>query len=120
MISDERLAAIEVRVSSATPGPWTATCRDMDQQSGRHSGLGWEIEGPPEPILRGQFALAEDAQFIAHAREDIPALLAEVDRLRAYIVKAQEDFAIQVVANDRLAAEILDLYDHNVITRATV
>lgn len=34
--------------------------------------------------------LHPDAQFLAHAREDVPALLAEVDRLRAELAAARE------------------------------
>ena len=31
----------------------------------------------------------DDAEFIAHAREDVPALLAEVERLRATVARVE-------------------------------
>jgi hypothetical protein len=38
-------------------------------------GLGWEIEGPPDATLRGQFARAADAHLIAAAPEMYEALV---------------------------------------------
>ena len=37
-------------------------------------GLGWDIEGPPEPMLRGQFAKAADAKLAAAAPDLLEAL----------------------------------------------
>lgn len=71
----ERLDAIQRRVGNTTEGPW-AHWRGWNQ---------WDncIKGDSD---EGMYTVAEviseagDAQFIAHAREDIPALLAEVER----------------------------------------
>ena len=79
----EQLDAIRARVEAATPGPWEAgtafCCPDM----------GW-IDGPKrmvcpvhESAKRTHTLDANDAEFIASAREDVPALLAEVERLTA-------------------------------------
>ena len=59
-----------------TPGPWTASARHYsnDGTQDEMSGLGWEIEGPPEPSLRGQFAKAADAYLIAAAPDLLEAL----------------------------------------------
>ena len=59
-----------------TPGPWTASARHSsnDGTQDEMSGLGWEIEGPPEPMLRGQFAKAADAYLIAAAPDLLEAL----------------------------------------------
>jgi hypothetical protein len=43
-----------------------------------------------------------DAEFIAHARQDVPALIAEVERLRKIAHKLNEDL---FEANDRLIWE---------------
>ena len=45
-----------------TPGPWMAYPRhcDNDGTQDQMAGLGWDIEGPLEPQLRGQFAKAGD------------------------------------------------------------
>ena len=61
-----------------TPGPWIARSRHNYPDRDECCGLGWEIEGPPEPQLRGQFAKAADAYLIAAA----PDLLAALERLR--------------------------------------
>lgn len=70
MMTDEQLAAIRARCEAATGGPWEVghKCEIYT----RHYQVG--------PI--GDFWEPADARFTAHAREDIPALLAEVERLR--------------------------------------
>jgi hypothetical protein len=82
------LDAIEARAEAATPGPWTTD--------------GWEIyqgtgDGAPD-LMRwvGETCRADDydgsradAAFIAHAREDVPAMAAEIRRLRAELAEAR-------------------------------
>lgn len=75
------LDAIRARVDATTAGPWEAR---MDEVRAA------EIPATSKKCRRESFWLAdtlgdEDATFIAHARTDIPALLAEVERLRAGI-----------------------------------
>ena len=79
-LSDEQLDAIEARVNGAQPGPWVRYS-PHDHASLKSSNgemvagtFGWEWGGIEHEA---------DADFIAHAREDVPALLAEVRRLRA-------------------------------------
>jgi hypothetical protein len=79
----ERLAGIEARLAAAHPAPWRVVGADN-----------WRLEGFPQVEMNtpGQhyFPVTDDAtaQFVAHARTDIPALLAEVTRLRAALVAA--------------------------------
>jgi hypothetical protein len=87
VLSDERLAEIESRCAAATTGSWVI-CRESDE---------WGTIGMPvcrmeddtdlvvgHPHDWGATApVADDAAFIAHARRDVPELLAEVRRLRA-------------------------------------
>lgn len=70
-----RLADIESRAKAATPGPWSAYY--------------------PDQCCRDGYCIAEigvhglsqaDAKFIAAASIDIPALIAEVHRLRKFVV----------------------------------
>ena len=81
-LSDERLNEIERRCTEASPGPWL-------------SFVGPAIGGPDfirisdqddEPDMYvdrdGKPASPADLDFIAHARQDLPLLLAEVRRLR--------------------------------------
>ena len=61
-------------MSKETPKPWVAVPRHGNHDKDEMSGLGWDIEGPPEPMLRGQFALAADARKVAAAQEMLEAL----------------------------------------------
>lgn len=75
---DEQLQEIRERAEQATPGPW------------RYQSWEWRIYSPPGTQLsldwlasvEGSAIPDADGDFIAHAREDIPVLLAEVERLR--------------------------------------
>lgn len=104
-LTDDELAEIRARADKATPGPWTpqSVCSNRSAPGGvepweskETAGLGFDIEGPPHPILdRYRFENGWDAVFIAHARDDVPRLLAEIKQLR------QENDALY----DQLASE---------------
>lgn len=110
-LTDAELAAIRERTEMATPGPWyirflddshfmnlVAVCTTPD--SGQHEALPYHDQGGEirKSIIATTLYQAdahvivpvsvetenwdEDAEFIAHAREDIPRLLAEIERLR--------------------------------------
>ena len=83
------LNAIEARAEAATPGPWTARLSDM-----------WEINAGsdlvsvvescwlPDDCEAGQHGGipdVDDARFIAHARTDVPALVAELRAAREVV-----------------------------------
>lgn len=79
-MTDEQLAAIRARCEAATEGPWTVRQYGSPTLGGGEFISGYGVVGP---FQRGeQFDSRADAAFIAHARTDIPALLAEVERLR--------------------------------------
>ncbi|MCK9798329.1 hypothetical protein M1B34_11480 [Pseudomonas sp. MAFF 302030] len=72
---DEMAACCE----RAAPGPWVLYVEGRDHESGSNfirtaglNGEGLELSG----------ASVADQGFIAHARQDLPALIAEVRRLR--------------------------------------
>ena len=95
-LTDADLDAIEQRANAASEGPW------------EHEGVGEIIQhfSLPEPATIVSTDVAcmaycyggsaagverdEDAEFIAHARDDVPALLAEVRRLRATEQRVRE------------------------------
>lgn len=81
-LSKDQLDAIRARADAATSGPWST--RTNSFHSIEDAFWGFDIEGPPN-AERGQFARRADAEFIAHAREDIPALLAIIDAQSAEI-----------------------------------
>lgn len=80
-----RLDEIRAREQAATPGPWfVEPIGDRDFETAKQRGrvipdvLRWQG-------YRNTLDCGEDdatAQFIAHAREDIPWLLAEIERLQ--------------------------------------
>lgn len=74
------LDAIRARVDAATVGPWSVA----EQTHGDWFGI------QDEWLALGSMFGSADAEFIAHARTDVPALLAEVERLREYVVIAKD------------------------------
>lgn len=89
------LEPIKARESAATKGPWRSmSAGNSTMEDGLLDHIA-EVEGlqrPWEPTWVGwkaaknhfrSFFRQRDADFIAHARQDIPALIAEIERLRA-------------------------------------
>jgi hypothetical protein len=70
------LAAVRERCARATPGPWKSYIEGRDHTSGSN----FIMTSDQDIELLG--ATEADQEFIAHARQDIPLLLAEIDRLR--------------------------------------
>jgi DNA repair exonuclease SbcCD ATPase subunit len=115
-LSPERLAQIRRRVENATPLPWTP--------SSAYPHICWQGDDQGEQIISANLSErpAEDIDFIAHARQDVPALLGEVERLRgelddlrgqnamtessfdAYAEQAGHDLAELRKENERLRA----------------
>jgi hypothetical protein len=104
------LDAIRRRCEAATGEPWKTTLDAVPWEidAGLFAEQGAYIytekeEGQPWPnsgvtvVVGGQGEMGdavgvlrnEDADFIAHAREDIPALLAETERLNKRLAKAE-------------------------------
>jgi hypothetical protein len=78
-LDDARLAEIRERADAAHPGPWR---RSDDESSLERYVLSEDDLFAVSFGYRGNNTQAE-ADFIAHARQDVPALLAEVERLKA-------------------------------------
>ena len=99
----ERRAEIERREKAATLGPWEACKTDLRCliEAGVYSN-GIRIAGMIAPLRKLEQYRDANAEFIAHARTDIPDLLREVKRQAGEI--AQRKFAA-----DRQADEILEL-----------
>lgn len=79
-MTQEQLDAIQARVDGATNGPWGC------YGDGAHEvfDAGEYGDGDRGEVVAAVIDRLSDAVFIAHAREDIPALLAEVQRLRHF------------------------------------
>lgn len=84
MTEDEIFAAL-ARAAAAYNGPWWSSWEGRDHQSGdSFIGTGpTDARGPDLYISAdGRPAPVEVLDFIAHARQDVPALVAEIWRLR--------------------------------------
>lgn len=83
------LDAIEARANAASEGPWRAAVvaqyEDADGLQRGKGGIYPGTEPGPPPLFLTQSWLAADATFIAAARTDVPALIAEVKRLRGQV-----------------------------------
>lgn len=106
-LSEQQLAEIRARAEAATPGPW---CTDD-----------WEIYTGTEYLPWSSLWIGEtcraddchgsrdDAAFIAAARTDVPALLAEVERLRAALGTATDEVAERDAEIGRWSARVAEL-----------
>lgn len=98
-MTDKELSAICERVEKATPGPWEAGLLGGDPLEDFRQALAkgvdpevhlafLRLDGDPEPryvAITGNGPTSEEnADFIAHARADVPYLLDEVERLRGW------------------------------------
>lgn len=93
-MTDEELAEIEARAAKATPGPWVVAPWDGDEGNvrltvtvGPDAG-GWMVadgdwHGPGDAPHDRE----ANAAFMAAARADVPALLAEVRRLQGVVAE---------------------------------
>ena len=113
------LDAIEGRANAATPGPWTY-----------HEGCGY-VEVPPcgaiefkpgwersvhflarvhNNHVEGEDGLGFDGAFIAHARTDVPALIARVRELEAELNELWERYKKLDEEDDNLREVIAEAY----------
>jgi hypothetical protein len=109
-VKADRIAEIRARVEAATPGPWLHHDAVPFSQYGQHRVCGFDRK--PSHVHGDYFATGpgvEDAEqaerderFIAAARQDVPALLAEVDRLEAERDAAQLALAEAQTYGDQL------------------
>ncbi|MER6534346.1 hypothetical protein ABT215_11145 [Streptomyces sp900105755] len=97
------LDSIEARKNAATPGPWGAH-RDLSavytvQARPRTTRFGMETDGDIATLAadRSDAENYANAAFIAHAREDVEQLVAEVRHLRAELVteRSQHEFTMR-------------------------
>lgn len=82
-LTQEELTAIRERVEKATEGPW--------QPYYEYDGEARVISHTNDYGEVATYMEEDNAAFIAHARQDIPKLLAEIDRLRMHIQARQEN-----------------------------
>jgi hypothetical protein len=88
MITDNKLQEILERCNATSIAPWVPFVEGRDCESGSSfimTGIAngeniWQAQRGEDIYLSG--ATNADLDFIAHARQDIPALVAEIKRLK--------------------------------------
>jgi hypothetical protein len=118
-LTAQDLRSIRERAERATPGPWCVAGSPRDFVIAKHGGSERCSDNPvvwaDDDCLSGNKV---DAEFIAHARADVPRLADEVDRLRQVVRRVLvwqlgPSFADDVEREcpDRdLAEEIVDIF----------
>lgn len=96
-MTELNLDAIQARLDAATPGPWVADGTEISQH--------WSRPEPWEPVATNDIACmaycyggqargienSYDAEFIAHAREDVELLVARVRELEAEVFDLMDE-----------------------------
>jgi len=84
-ISWEELDEIEALAAAATPGPWTPFLEGTQPIGGCSVIWVAGLNDAPDMYLWLDHEMApdEDFEFVAHAREDVPHLIAEIRRLKS-------------------------------------
>ena len=100
-MSEIGLDAIKARANAATPGPWLAEgpCENCGRYHAAEARFEREVGEYGtylaywHPAIDGCEGAGRehDADFIAHTRTDIPALIAEVERLQGELNAARDD-----------------------------
>jgi len=84
LLDEERLAAIAARASAAASGPWRPMLEGHDHSSGSSCILtsvgGIDLDGASDA----------DIEFMAHARQDVPYLISELQRLAEILKSARK------------------------------
>ena len=62
---------------------------------------GYEVKSEGNGVVIAEVSCGTDAEFIAHAREDVPKLLAEIERLKKVAHEILEDY-------DRAERRVID------------
>lgn len=80
-LTEDELNLIEIRADRASAGPWKSCVEGRDHTSGSSFIMTGSDEKRGQDIeLTG--ATIADQDFIAAARQDVPALIAEIRRLK--------------------------------------
>ena len=87
-MTEQELTAIEGRANAATLGPWEG--KENIGMVSKHDACDTVFETGCGCCTENDLS-AEDAAFIAAARVDVPALIAEVRRLRALVESAYRE-----------------------------
>ncbi|GLZ63715.1 hypothetical protein [Bacillus amyloliquefaciens] len=94
-----KLEEIRQRANAATEGPW---------RIGKQSPNGLNNIGTIGGLLTAQTTNEDDAKYIAHARQDIPWLISEIDRLNSGIDSVLYDLRNEDITNPHVVEQITE------------
>ena len=89
-MTESELKEIEARTNASTEGPW----RSAVNYNGNPPRIYYMVGDLDAKDGLARVVDSCDAEFIANARTDVPALIAEVRRLRA-LIKSKESFYME-------------------------
>ena len=95
-----KLEEIRQRADAATEGPW---------RIGKQSPNGLNNIGTIGGLLTAQTTNEDDAKYIAHARQDIPWLISEIDRLNSGIDSVLYDLRNEDITNPHIVEQITEI-----------
>lgn len=98
-LDDQELAAIRARLRECVDGPWIHRGDGLIETSD-HRVVGVTCSGNSDSNGKTQMPRTAHGQFLAAAREDIPRLLAEVDRLRELVNKIRLQVQTEPMRSD--------------------
>lgn len=112
-LTNEQLTQIRERAERATEGVWFAAYGGVYSTNTNTRGI-YESTTEVCTLNDGEYIENQneenDAAFIAHAREDIPKLLAEVERMRELLFKAyQHGVTAEAYQNGK---DIKEIYEY--------
>ena len=105
-MTEEQIKAARARCDAATEGPW-----DFDTEFFNDGpGSNWTVYPEHDDehqiaLVNGKMNGAGDAEFIAHARTDLPRALDEIDRLREELAACIETSGELLDANSKHAVD---------------
>ena len=91
-LTKEYLEAVRRRCREATEGPWTSFIEGRDQALGGASFIMRGKDQDKDDLYLDGGTVA-DYDFVANARQDIPLLIDEIERLQAELNLLQEETA---------------------------
>lgn len=94
-LTDEELQEIEARTAAAVPAPWRVSSSGYSVKSDNED-VPIIAEAPNAMCVQQQFQpWMNNAEFIAHARADVPRLLLEIEKLQyeIHILRSGRDEA---------------------------
>jgi len=118
----EELEAIEAREKAATPGPWKKASLSEDYGAG-YGMTTFFVKQPDGNLYRiGSADTSKkyieennNAEFVAHSRQDVPALIAEVKRLSAELEHLTRERDVTINDLKKIAKEIREKRSENIV-----